>query len=229
MMSFGDYLIEKGKIDRDDLDVALKLRTEKGIRLGVLAVDDGLLTEQQLGAILDHQREIAAAGLFGEIAINMKLLSREQVESLLEKQKEYEKIVDQILVLSGALNSNEKEEELSLFYDMVVCKEDVDVAHNFKAEKSLKLGILAVDDGLLTEQQLRVILDHQREVADAGLFGEIAINMKLLSKEQVDELLKKQREYDKIIGQILVLSGVISNNEKEEELKQFHNMVPKNN
>jgi len=36
--------------------------------------------------------------------------------------------------------------------------------------------------------------------------------MKLLSKEQVDELLKKQREYDKIIGQILVLSGVISNN-----------------
>jgi len=228
-MSFGDYLIEKGKIDRDDLDVALKLRTEKGIRLGVLAVDDGLLTEQQLGAILDHQREIAAAGLFGEIAINMKLLSREQVESLLEKQKEYEKIVDQILVLSGALNSNEKEEELSLFYDMVVCKEDVDVAHNFKAEKSLKLGILAVDDGLLTEQQLRVILDHQREVADAGLFGEIAINMKLLSKEQVDELLKKQREYDKIIGQILVLSGVISNNEKEEELKQFHNMVPKNN
>jgi len=228
-MSFGDYLIEKGKIDREDLDVALKLRTEKGIRLGALAVDDGLLTEQQLGAILDHQREIAAAGLFGEIAINMKLLSREQVESLLEKQKEYEKIVDQILVLSGALNSNEKEEELSLFYDMVVCKEDVDVAHNFKAEKSLKLGILAVDDGLLTEQQLGAILDHQREVADAGLFGEIAINMKLLSKEQVDELLKKQREYDKIIGQILVLSGVISKNEKEEELKQFHNIVPKNN
>jgi len=228
-MSFGDYLIEKGKIGKEDLDVALKLRTEKGIRLGVLAVDDGLLTEQQLGAILDHQREIAAAGLFGEIAINLKLLSREQVESLLEKQKEYEKIVDQILVLSGAINSNEKEDELSLFYDMVVSKEDMDVAHKYKAEKSLKLGILAIDDGLLTEQQLDAILDHQREVADAGLFGEIAINMKLLSKEQVDELLKKQREYDKIIGQILVLSGVLSKNEKEEELKQFHNTEPKNN
>ncbi len=80
-MSFGDYLIEKGKIDREDLDVALKLRTEKGIRLGVLAVDDGLLTEQQLGDILDHQIKIANAGLFGEIAINMKLLSREQVEA----------------------------------------------------------------------------------------------------------------------------------------------------
>ncbi len=35
-MSFGDYLIGKGKIDRTDLDVALKLKTEKGIRLGGL-------------------------------------------------------------------------------------------------------------------------------------------------------------------------------------------------
>ncbi len=228
-MSFGDYLIEKGKIDRKDLDVALKLKSEKGIRLGVLAIDDGLLNELQLSAILNHQKEVAAAGLFGEIAINMKFLTREQVNSLLEKQKEYDKVVDQILVLSGSLNNNEKEEGLRLFYDMVVSKEDLDVAHKLKTEKSLKLGILAIDDGLLTEQQLNTILDHQREVADVGLFGEIAINMKLLSKEQVNELLKKQKEYDKIIGQILVLSGALSTNEKEEELKQFYNMVSKNN
>jgi len=112
---------------------------------------------------------------------------------------------------------------------MVVSKKDSDAARNFRTEKSLKLGVLAIDNGLLTEQQLSAILDHQREIADAGLFGEIAINMKLLSKEQVNKLLIKQREYDKIIGQILVLSGALSNNEKEEELKQFYNMVPKNN
>jgi len=118
-MSFGDYLIEKGKIGREDLDVALKLRTEKGIRLGVLAVDDGLLTEQQLGAILDHQREVADAGLFGEIAINMKLLSKEQVDELLKKQREYDKIIGQILVLSGVISKNEKEEELKQFHNIV--------------------------------------------------------------------------------------------------------------
>ena len=228
-MSFGDYLIEKGKIDREDLDVALKLKTEKGIRLGVLAIDDGLLTEQQLGVILHHQKEIANVGLFGEIAINMKFLSREQLNTLLKKQKEYEKLINQILVLSGSVSNNEKEEELGLFYDMVVSKKDSDAARNFRTEKSLKLGVLAIDNGFLTEQQLSAILDHQREIADAGLFGEIAINMKLLSKEQVNKLLIKQREYDKIIGQILVLSGALSNNEKEEELKQFYNMVPKNN
>lgn len=118
-MSFGDYLIEKGKIDRTDLDVALKLKTEKGIRLGVLAVDDGLLTEQQLGVILHHQKEVANVGLFGEIVINMKFLSREQVNTLLKKQKEYEKIVNQVLVLSGSVSNNEKEEELKQFYNMI--------------------------------------------------------------------------------------------------------------
>ena len=118
-MSFGDYLIEKGKIDRTDLDVALKLKTEKGIRLGVMVVDDGLLTEQQLGVILHHQKQVANVGLFGEIVINMKFLSREQVNTLLKKQKEYEKIVNQVLVLSGSVSNNEKEEELKQFYNMI--------------------------------------------------------------------------------------------------------------
>ncbi len=118
-MRFGDYLIEKDLISQEELDVALKFQTEKSLRLGALAVEDGLLTEQQLSTIMDHQREVEDAGLFGEIAINMKFLSKEQVSSLLEKQKEYDHIIGQILVLSGALSKDEKEKELELFYKML--------------------------------------------------------------------------------------------------------------
>ncbi|GAX59301.1 hypothetical protein SCALIN_C01_0232 [Candidatus Scalindua japonica] len=226
-MSFGYYLIKKGKIKKKDLDVALKLNTEKGIRLGVLAIDDGLLTEPQLNIILKRQREISDAGLFGEIAINMNLLSKEQVNVLLEKQKEYDRIINQIMVLSGAISNSEKEKELKLFYNMIVGKEDLEAAQKNKIEKSLKLGALAIKNSLLTEQQLSIILERQREISDAGLFGEIAINMNLLSKEQVNVLLDKQKEYDRIIGQILVLSGAISNSEKEKELKLFYKSVSK--
>ncbi len=118
-MRFGDYLIEKGVVSKEDLDTALKFQTEKSLRLGALAVENRLLTERQLSIILDHQREVEAAGLFGEIAINMKFLSQEQVSNLLEKQKEYDKITGQILVLSGALSKKEKEKELKLFYEMI--------------------------------------------------------------------------------------------------------------
>ena len=116
MKRFGDYLIEKEKISREDLDVALKFQTEKSLRLGALAVEDGLLTEQQLSTIMDRQRAVEDAGLFGEIAINMQLLSIEQVNALLNKQKEYDNILGQILVLSGALSKSKKEEELKLFH-----------------------------------------------------------------------------------------------------------------
>ncbi len=122
-MRFGDYLIEKGVVSKEALDMALKFQTEKSLRLGALAVEDGLLTEQQLSVILDRQREVEAAGLFGEIAINMKLLNKEQVHKLLEKQKENDKITGQILVLSGALSKNEKENELKLFYGMMTKKD----------------------------------------------------------------------------------------------------------
>ena len=116
MMRFGDYLIEKDIISREDLDVALKFQTEKSLRLGALAVEDGLLTEKQLGTIMERQRAVEDAGLFGEIAINMQFLSIEQVNSLLNKQKEYDSILGQILVLSGALSKGKKEEELELFH-----------------------------------------------------------------------------------------------------------------
>tara|TARA_B100000315_G_C14384496_1_gene499016 strand:+ start:303 stop:545 length:243 start_codon:yes stop_codon:yes gene_type:complete len=78
-MRFGDYLIEKGVVSKEELDIALKFQTEKSLRLGALAIVDGLLTEQQLSVILDRQREVEAAGLFGEIAINMKLLNKENM------------------------------------------------------------------------------------------------------------------------------------------------------
>ena len=109
-------MIEKDIISREDLDVALKFQTEKSLRLGALAVEDGLLSEQQLSTIMDRQRAVEEAGLFGEIAINMQLLSIEQVNSLLNKQKEYDNILGQILVLSGALSKSKKEEELELFH-----------------------------------------------------------------------------------------------------------------
>ena len=72
-------------------------------------------------------------------------------------------------------------------------------------------------------------MDRQRAVEDAGLFGEIAINMQFLSIEQVNSLLNKQKEYDSILGQILVLSGALSKGKKEEELELFHKKLEEDN
>lgn len=115
-MKFGEYLLKKGKINKADLDVALQLQTEEGVNLEALAVEEGLLTEWQLDVILDRQKESGRDSSFVEIAIDMKFLNKEQIDELLRKQKSIYSLIGEILVLSGALSHDEKEEELKLFH-----------------------------------------------------------------------------------------------------------------
>ena len=77
----------------------------------------------------------------------------------------------------------------------------------------------------MNNKQLSKIVDHQRE--SAGLFGEIAIELGFLSKNDVDKLLILQKKRRNFLGEILVLHGVMSTDDIEEELIQFYEAVEK--
>ena len=62
-MKFGEYLLNKGKVEESVLEAALKFKKEKHITLGILAVRENLLNSKQLSATLDNQREREAASL----------------------------------------------------------------------------------------------------------------------------------------------------------------------
>jgi hypothetical protein len=70
---------------------------------------------------------------------------------------------------------------------------------------------------------LSKILDHQRE--SSGLFGEIAIELGFLSKDDIDKLLILQKKSCNFLGEILVLYGAISQEDMEDELRQFRETV----
>ena len=57
-----------------------------------------------------------------------------------------------------------------------------------------------------------------------GLFGEIAIELGFISKENIETLLILQKEKRNLLGEILVLYGAISKANLEEELRQFHEL-----
>lgn len=40
-MRFGEYLLKNGKISEADFDTTLQLQTERSVRLGALAVEEG--------------------------------------------------------------------------------------------------------------------------------------------------------------------------------------------
>ncbi len=116
-MKFGEYLVKKGKIEESELEAALKSQEEEHITLGVLAVRENLLNNKQLSAILDNQREKREkGGLFGEIAIELGFLTRDDIDKLLILQKKARNLLGEILILYGAISKNDLEDELRQFY-----------------------------------------------------------------------------------------------------------------
>ena len=71
------------------------------------------------------------------------------------------------------------------------------------------LGVIAAHHGLLTPDQIDLILDQQRNSSDR--FGEIAVELGLLESEQVGDLVQVQgfRSYVDV-AEVLVLGNVLS-------------------
>ncbi|MBE5867010.1 MAG: hypothetical protein E7292_12580 [Lachnospiraceae bacterium] len=80
----GNYLVETGKITKDQLCEVIAKQDSVRVKLGLIAVSEGMMTTRQaeevnlLQAVKDKR--------FGDIAIEEGYLNEEQVEKLLKKQ-----------------------------------------------------------------------------------------------------------------------------------------------
>lgn len=80
----GNYLVDNGKITRDQLQKVLEKQDSVRVKLGLIAVEEGLMTIEQtdevntLQAVMDMR--------FGDIAVEQGYLTEEQVGKLLKLQ-----------------------------------------------------------------------------------------------------------------------------------------------
>ncbi|MBP1548166.1 MAG: chemotaxis protein CheX [Oscillospiraceae bacterium] len=117
---FGNYLLNKGLVDTQQLADALAIQKETRPRLGVLAINAGYMTAEQVDKVHAEQQRVDKR--IGDIACDMGFLTREQVEELLSTQGAAHLQLGQALVNSGAmtnaafadaLNSYKKENSLN--------------------------------------------------------------------------------------------------------------------
>lgn len=113
-IAFGEYLLYEGRIDAYELELALYFQKQKHITIGVLAVQEGFLNDRQLCVVLDYQR-LRGKGLFGEIAVELGFLSKDDVDTILEMQEESHIRIGEVLILLGAVTREEMEEALNEF------------------------------------------------------------------------------------------------------------------
>ena len=97
---FGNYLVEKDIIKEADYKAAIEQQMAVRVKLGTIAIAEGLLTEEEVESINKMQMQYDKR--FGDIAVEKGFLTDSQVESLLTKQgNPYMQFIQSLVDVSG--------------------------------------------------------------------------------------------------------------------------------
>jgi hypothetical protein len=121
-MRLGDYLIMRGRVTKTEVDQACHLQMVNNHMIGVLAVDHGLMTHEELEHVLNHQAEATPRQRFGEVAIGLGYLDRRELEELLHIQRENRLRLGDVLVLQSRLTEKELIQELRSYREFLAAE-----------------------------------------------------------------------------------------------------------
>lgn len=133
--------------------------------------------------------------LFGEIALNLKLVTPEQLHECvaLQEQQNSSQQIGIILREKGYLTPaglekilEEQHQKLSKFVD-----------NSQQKQRSVLFGQIAISRGYLTAKQLNECLREQANIDQMGIFmhlGEIFVKKGFMQESQVQELLRDQKK-----------------------------------
>ncbi len=110
---FGEYLIAGGHVSPADLERAVAHQREHNLPLGQLALEEGLLTADQVAEV--HQEQRRTDQRFGELAVSKGFLAKQDLERLLAGQAERRVYLGQALVRLGVLEARQLEDLLEAF------------------------------------------------------------------------------------------------------------------
>ncbi len=105
-----------------------------------------------------------------------------------------------------------------------------DLARALEIQKTdrVPLGQLAMQNGLIDNKQLFRVLSRQRKPEEKDKsFGKLAVEMEYLSQEQLESLLERQTHTNRLLGEILVSQGSVSQMELIKALKKFRSQNKK--
>jgi hypothetical protein len=87
--TLGQILVEKNIITQTQLDLALRRqKQQKGKYLGQILTEMGLVSQERINKILDTHSKRKR---IGEILVDLQIITPQQLENALQKQKEFQK------------------------------------------------------------------------------------------------------------------------------------------
>lgn len=106
-----------------------------------------------------------------------------------------------------------------LFNHKLCTAEDLTQAFEAKKHTRLLLGVLAINAGLMTAEQVEHVNITQQSVDKR--FGDLAVELGYVTADDVEKLLAQQPTDYLLLGQTLVNNGALTNAEFEKALKDY--------
>lgn len=100
---FGSYLLNTRRVTPEQLSMAIEFKKSTRLKLGTIAMNEGLLNAEQVEQI--HAAQASADKRFGDLAVEMGLLKPEQLSYLLKRQPADYLVIGQALVDINALTN----------------------------------------------------------------------------------------------------------------------------
>lgn len=110
---FGKYLVDKEILSQEDYLKAIAQQMSVRVKLGTIAIAEGLLTEDEVESINKMQMQFDKR--FGDIAIEKGLLTADEIDSLLQKQGNPYMQFIQALTDTTSLTATVLDKTLSVF------------------------------------------------------------------------------------------------------------------
>lgn len=182
----GDYLVETGKISKEQLDAVVGQLDKVRVKLGLIAVAEGMMTTEQadevnrLQAVMDKR--------FGDIAVEKGYLTDEQIGNLLKAQGNTYMTFVQALINEGMVKMDEIDSILEGFrvknsfskMDIEMLKSDDPevVVPLFLTPETLKYQAII---GVVVRTIIRCV-DRHVYVGKASLADKCELNMATVQK-----------------------------------------------
>ena len=113
-MHFGLYLQKQGLITAEQLVAALQVQLDTLVPIGQLALEEGILSARDIFSVLQAQSE-APHERFGELSIEMRLMTRDDLMRLLMIQADRKRSLAEILISQRAISKREIAAELAAY------------------------------------------------------------------------------------------------------------------
>lgn len=110
---FGNYLLRRQLVTAEQLSEALQLQKNTRLKLGVLAINAGLMNADQVERA--HARQQQVDKRIGEVIVEMGFLTQEQVDALFKTQPSGHLLLGQTLVDKGYMTNAQFESALNAY------------------------------------------------------------------------------------------------------------------